>query len=744
MIFKNLFRRSGRTLLTGLGIAVGVATIAALGAIADGLESGYGSVLTSTEADLVLSDPDSMDISMSAIDESIGAELAAMPEVKEVSGLLQGIVLTDNTPYFFIFAYPTDSFVVGRYQVTEGVSVFSKQALDQQGKPVMLGSAAAEALHKSVGDTVRLGESSFRVVGIYETGDAFEEGGAVLSLEEGQALLGKQRQVSLFYIKLEDPALRERLEQRVARVYPDLMLSTTDSLSGNTQMSQALRGTAWAISMLAILIGGVGMMNAQLMSVIERTREIGVLRAVGWPSRRVLGLILGEAMAVSIAGGLIGLPLALLMLYATQDIMSAFGARPSLGAGQIGQALLVVLFLGLVGGLYPAWRASQLPPVEALRYEGGTLGKRAARLPVGGMAIQNLWRRRTRSLLTLVVISLTIGAVMSMGLIFVGSIQMMNDWVGGSEITVRQRDAADLGYAFIDQRIGDRIAALPDVAGVSGILIGVAFSEDGFFMLQGYNPREPALAAFNVVEGRAITSNREVMVGRAIAEAQNINVGENIAVGEMRFRVVGIYESGAAWQELGGVVTLRDAQSFTGRPGKVTLFVVDLHDPNDAPAVMAGINSNFPEVAAGLSGEFASDLPDMQNFAVMTNAVSVMALIVGGIGMMNTMLMSVLERTREIGVLRALGWQRRAILGLILRESLWLSLFGAVLGGGVALVLMYGFTLIPDYGDAFRMGWSWEPVLQSVIVSSLLGLLGGLYPAFRATRLQPVEALRYE
>jgi putative ABC transport system permease protein len=100
MILKNLLRRKGRTFLTVLGISIGVASIVAMGALADGIQSGYNSFLTGSKADLVLSQPDALDVSMSSVDESIGAELVAMSEVAAVSGMLQGLVQTDNVPYF--------------------------------------------------------------------------------------------------------------------------------------------------------------------------------------------------------------------------------------------------------------------------------------------------------------------------------------------------------------------------------------------------------------------------------------------------------------------------------------------------------------------------------------------------------------------------------------------------------------------------------------------------------------------
>jgi putative ABC transport system permease protein len=195
---------------------------------------------------------------------------------------------------------------------------------------------------------------------------------------------------------------------------------------------------------------------------------------------------------------------------------------------------------------------------------------------------------------------------------------------------------------------------------------------------------------------------------------------------------------------MGGVMTLRDAQNLLGRQRKVTYFSIDLAPGTDAEAIVDDINQRYPEVHAALSGTFAENLPDMQNTTAMADAIALIAVLVGGFGMMNTMLMTVLERTREIGVLRALGWRRRQILSLILREAFALGVFGALVGIGVAFALAAALGAIPVYGDAISVAWTPEIFANAIVVSLALALVGGAYPALRATRLQPIEALRYE
>jgi ABC-type antimicrobial peptide transport system permease subunit len=749
MVWKNLLRRKARTLLTVLGISIGVAAIIGLGALADGFQRGYQSLLTGSKADLVLSQPDSFDITYSSVDAELGSELLAMPEVSEVSGMLEGFVQADDIPLFFVFGYPEDSFVLDRFQIIAGDGLASAAAHSARGTPMLLGSGAAEALDKQIGDSVRLTDTVYRVVGIYQTGDGLEDSGCVLRLADAQELLGKPRQVSLYFIRLGERASADHLIARAERLWPDLSISNATDFADRQLMVDFLQGYVWAIAGLAIIIGGVGMLNAQLMSVYERTREIGVLRAVGWNSRRVMWLILRESMLVSFAGGVLGLGLGWLAVSALGGSGMTFGGSVSnIRPAIIGQALLVVAVLGLTGGVYPAWRASRLQPAEALRYEGGGGAGSARRLPIGGMAVQGLWQRAIRSSLTLAAIGITVGSIMALEGIIRGAAKDITEiaLAGGAEILIRQADIADTSLSALDARIGAKIAAFPQVKSVSGVIMSAVVlpESNGFAIVWGYAPNEQAIQRFNLVEGETIQSNHQVIMGKVLAEALNKKVGDTIELGGSRYRIKGIYESTIGWEELGGVMTLRDAQVLAGRPRKVTMYAVKVNDPSEARAVVSEINSTIPEAHAALSGEFADQMPDMQNADAFLDGISSLAIIVGGVGVLNTMLMSVFERTREIGVLRALGWRRASILGLILRESALLGLIGGTIGVVVAYLMIWALNLIPLLTGALTVVFSWDVFARAFLVALFLGVAGGLYPAFRATRLQPVEALRYE
>ena len=262
--------------------------------------------------------------------------------------------------------------------------------------------------------------------------------------------------------------------------------------------------------------------------------------------------------------------------------------------------------------------------------------------------------------------------------------------------------------------------------------------------MMGYNPREFAIQHFKIVEGQPLATNHQMMIGRQAAEALGLEVGDTLRVLDSSFRVVGIYETGSSWEESGAVVTLRDAQRLGGRPHQVSMYGIKLRDPETAEEVRGYLNETIPEIEVSLSSAFAENMPDMQRMEAMMGQIVSMAIFLGALSMLNTMLMSVLERTREIGVLRALGWRRRQVVGMILKEALVLGLVGGAMGILLGIGLILALQQIPMVGGMLEPRYDVTLLGRAVAVGLAAGAVGGLYPSWRATRMRPVEALRYE
>ena len=745
MIFRNLTRRPVRSGLTLLGIAIGVAAVVALGAIAEGISSNFAVVVGGSSNDLLITQAEAIDPAFSSLDDTIGERLQSVPGVERVEPGVYTWVTTPELPFFLLFGYEIGSTAMDHYRIVEGKPVSGPGQ-------IAIGRRATESIDIEVGDNIRIHGTPYRVVGIYETGQGIEESGGVLTLEDAQTAAQFERKVSLYEIGLRRGDDADATIHRIESLDLELKISKTSERETNQQYEQMLQGFAWGIAAIAIFIGGLGMMNSMVMSVLERTREIGTLRALGWSRWRVLWIILGESLTLSAFGGLIGVILGI-------GLAEMAGAVPGMGVLLEGvytpdiifQGLVTALVLGLVGGVYPAWRASGLRPVEALSYEGGAASdfKGGALSRLGNQSLRNLWRRRNRTLLAAAGIGIGVGTLVMLGGLTAGIVGQMNNLAGSGSpgnITVMQRDVPDMSLSSIDERVVRQIQAMPEVDSVSPMVLGVVLTPElPLFILHGLDPNSHAMDHYKLVAGRRFQRPSEIIIGSNAAESYKLGLNDTLTLYNTRYKVVGIYETGVAWEEGGGILALRESQRILNRPRNVSFLFVDVKDTAMAVPVQDAINRRFPKVRASISSEFAQNTDDIASMQGMAAAIGMLALIVGGIVVANTMIMSIYERTREIGTLRALGWPGKRILSQIMQESLLLCLLSALLGSIGAVLLLGGLSRIPIAGGAMLRP-TWEPAtfVTAVSLAVILGLVGGYFPAWRASKLQPVEALRYE
>jgi putative ABC transport system permease protein len=252
-----------------------------------------------------------------------------------------------------------------------------------------------------------------------------------------------------------------------------------------------------------------------------------------------------------------------------------------------------------------------------------------------------------------------------------------------------------------------------------------------------------------LVEGRLPRELDEVIVGSFLAANLGVQVGDRMPLfgtpilGISEYRVTGIYNSDINWENGGLVVNARILQERLDA-GNSYILVFVYTSRADAERVQARIEEILPDLVAVPAGqvtkEFSQQLEILDDFVLL---VTIIALVVGVLGVLNTMMMSVSERTREIGMLRAVGWTRRRVLGVILAEGVLLSLVGA--GLGLAMGVAGTELLIRMMPDALLTAkYSVATLGKGVMVGLGVGLLATAYPALRASRLRPVEALRYE
>lgn len=270
-----------------LGIAVGVAAVVALSAMAQGMIQNYGTSI-GVSNDVLVIQANALDPLFSSLDEERGARIQAVPGVESTEPGIYTWIATDDMPFFLIFGYEPGSVAADHYRIVEGKRLVGP-------KQIVIGRRAAASLKKKSGDTIRLYGVPYSIVGLYETGQGMEELGGLVTLADGQDIAQKQRKVSLFQVELGRGADVERVIARIEALDKTVSASKASEYNASPQWAGMLEGYAWGIAAIAILVGGLGMMNAMVTTVLERTREIGTLRALGWTRGRVVRLIMGEA-----------------------------------------------------------------------------------------------------------------------------------------------------------------------------------------------------------------------------------------------------------------------------------------------------------------------------------------------------------------------------------------------------------------------------------------------------------------
>lgn len=369
LILRNIARRRTRSALTVLGLGVGIAAVVGLLGIAWGFERSFMDIYTSKGIDLVVVRSGVADRLTSHLDASMGEKLRRVEGVKDVASALMDVVSFEeaNLVSVLVNGWEPGSLLFRGVRVVGG-----RELVAEDKSRALLGRTLAGNLGKKVGDRVDVAGQPFEVVGVFEADSLYENGSLIMPLAQLQTMMGREGQVTSFMVKANDE--REvsvrALGKRIAADFPGVGATPArDFVQGEVLIGLA-KSMAWATSVLALVLGSVGMLNTMVMAVFERTREIGVLRSLGWRRRRVLLLILGEALALGILGTILG---GIMGVVGVRLIALSPSARAFISAdvppAALGVGLGLGLLLSVLGGLYPALRASTLEPTEALRHD---------------------------------------------------------------------------------------------------------------------------------------------------------------------------------------------------------------------------------------------------------------------------------------------------------------------------------------------------------------------------------------
>jgi putative ABC transport system permease protein len=381
-VWKNLLRRKFRSALTTFGVAAAIAAVVALLGVSQGFEESLREVYDSRGIDLIVLRAGVSQANRSRMDESYGSLLRKLPHIKSVSAALMEMEhftadasdVMGNT----VHGWPPDSELFHDLDLVSGEKIQGEKT-----GQIMLGEDLAKKLDKHIGQPVEIQdmETPFECVGIFRAHNIWENGSAVISLLDMQKRKDLPGIVSEFQLVLKrDVEDREQvmaeLQMQVEKITDEngknlglAAITTDDFLRSNNEL-QLARAMAWSTSITALIIGSIGVLNTMIMSVLERTQEIGILRAIGWKRRRIVRMIMSESFSLCAVGAVLGIFAAVLAIRAVSHLPQlANKVRSDISWTTMGIGLIMAVLVGLVGGAYPAIRGASLPPTEALRYE---------------------------------------------------------------------------------------------------------------------------------------------------------------------------------------------------------------------------------------------------------------------------------------------------------------------------------------------------------------------------------------
>jgi putative ABC transport system permease protein len=369
LAFKNIRRQRIRTALTILGIIIGIGAIVALGSIAEGIEYMIQSNLELVAGKIMVIEKDSGFFGMmGSLDQEDLETISSVSRIKDVVPVivhLENIVPMHGPEWIAIGIQPSKS----EYFVGKNIEVDGRVIEDGESGVAELGKDLAEKYNVETGDYFSIKDTDFEVVGILEkTGISDIDISIVVPLEDLQDVLETDT-FQIIYAIPDDVADTERVAEEIEDVDEKLDAITTKEFARQaSQIVDQIRFFTLGVGAIAAIVGGLGVMNTMIMAVIERRKEIGVMKAIGATNNMVLKQILTESAMISLIGGVGGVLLGMIGSFSLVILSGGFITTivtPALILIGLGFALL----LGLLGGLYPAQKAAKLDPVDALRYE---------------------------------------------------------------------------------------------------------------------------------------------------------------------------------------------------------------------------------------------------------------------------------------------------------------------------------------------------------------------------------------
>jgi len=859
LALRNLRAHRGRTFLTLLGIILGVAVVLAIQitnqTTLDSLRKVFDR--TTGQANLLAI---SANENKRPLDQSTLAKLARQPGVEVAAPSLRSRTLLASDAASWEIAFSMSGVAAGNFFQLYGV----EPGLDVQVRVYVLSSGrmpkpdkyeliipqqfAAEKNLQLGDDLVLLvddGTERLTVVGLLsDEGVAMLNDGAVgfTSVSVVQDLFhrsGEFDEISLRVDKTiaENPPALEAFKKELALSLGDQVKLIYPAARGQlvSQMLATYQMGLTFFSIIAIIVGAFLIYNAFSMTVVERTREIGMLRAIGMDRRQILGMVLAEAGLLALVGSLVGLAagygLARALIRLLGDVVTAEQGLISVPLAGLLQSVAVGMGVTIVASLIPGLQAASISPLEALRnrsrsvervkpvvwvsglvlflaglflvyqvtwppeliyyagnismicfFIGATLtvalavsalekvARPFARLLYGNegaLGSSNVRRSIGRTTLTVASLMVSLTMIISIQSLSYSFETDMNDWIDnalGGDLYVRAPVPMRESFARqLQNTPGVQVvtpARIIEVKAAPGSLPADPSLDDQFYYeaLDPLTFRQIGDMEFAANQGnpqdnwRKLEQGQAIFISSVVADRYHLRQGDRLVLltrrGEQAFTVAAeVMDFGGQGQIIYG--TYADLHRWFNEQG-VDRFTIQVAPGYSVAGVSQQIKTLYQDsegVSLQTTEAFKTSILDLmdQSFRLF-DVLSLIGVIIGALGVINTLTMNVIERQREIGGLRSLGMTRGQVLRMVLAEALAMGFMGGLYGMGVGYVIanvtIMGTNLMTGYDLAYR--FTPDPYLIGALIALVIVQLAAVFPARRAARVNIIESIKHE
>lgn len=758
--FRNLKRRGIRTALTIFGIAIGIATIVGL------LLTGESMSVHLTEyaknvlsADIFISS-----ISGEGFPTRVVESISQVPNVEAVSPRIYvWTALNGEKQCQIVGIDPIASQKAGKLKIVVGRGLTEKDEYT-----IVLGKDLAERKPViKVGDFVRVSASTttqtFQVIGISEEIGVHYGGNAYIPLSTAQKIFNKEK-AQMILVKVKDLNQVNDTVQRLKTALKN-KAEVTSARYAIENILKALRVVfvfLWVVAIAAVVAGGFCVADTMNMTVMERVREVGILKSIGGTRSIIMKLFISEALILGVLGSIVGLFLGILVSIEFNHLISRFELPGTILPLVFPPKAFIIgissgLILTLIFSLYPVWKAIKVTPVQALKseflkpsFEKSLLEKFSKFFTNISFvfAFRNLSRYRFRSILLILGITFSIGtifAVFLVGMNFKTTIANHMKEAIGSDIAMSSTDGFPLETVSILEK-------MPEVEAASSNLWNSAPINGERHLVVGVDPNQYLKVLKPVIiNGRFLSESDgySIVLSSHLADEHfKVKVGDAVLVstpdGTKQFKIVGTVES---MINMGHVtyIPLKIAQKEFGKD-KVDEILIKVKDIKRTDEIAQKLKNRFKTAVVLTSKEMIEQALDILNrYYIFLLLIGFISIFVVALGILNATTMSIFERTREIGIMKAIGGSQTEILKLFLAENFLIGIIGGSLAFGFGTLFAAGFKILTLKMIGFTFDlfipkfWIFYPVLMAVSLT----ITAGFYATYRAIKLKTIDALKY-